>query len=183
MGRMDRRLFLELFPGLAFLLGYELGGLFWAAGATAAATSLAVALRWKWDGQVPWLAVATLLLVLVLTAAGLVLQDATFIMVRPTVGALAFAAILALGALARPSLLRRSLEYKLHIEDTGWRVLHFAWVLLALFSAAANEVARRVLSVDHWAIYNVISDPALFGLIWIATRGVAERYWIEDHAL
>jgi len=177
---MDRRLTLELLPGLAFLLGYELGGLFWAAGATVLATSIAVALRWRWDGSVPWLAVATLALVVVLTLAGIALQDETFVLVRPTVGALAFAAILALGALARPSLLRRTLDYKLQIEDAGWRVLHVAWVGLSLLSAGANEVARRTLSTDTWALYNAASDPALFGLIYLATRWIAEIYWIEE---
>ena len=177
---MDRRLVLEFLPGVAFLAGYEVAGLLWAAAATVLATALAVALRWRWDGAVPWLAVATLILALVLTAAGVVLRDETFVLVRPTVGALAFAAILAAGALARPSLLRRSLGYKLRIDDTGWRVLHGAWIALALASAMANELARRVLSTDHWALYNVLSDPALFGLIYAATWATACRYWIED---
>lgn len=92
---MDRRLFLELLPGLAFLAGHVYGGLFWAAGLSVVATALAVGLRWRWDRAVPWLAVATFVLILVLTGAGLVLGDETFVMLRPTVGALAFAAILA----------------------------------------------------------------------------------------
>lgn len=179
---MDRRLILEFFPAIAFLVGNAYGGLLWAAGVTAFATAIAVAVRWSWDQAVPWLAVATLVLAVVLTGFGIALGDETFVLVRPTVGACAFAGILGAGALARPSLLERTLGYRLRIKDTGWRVLHFSWVGLALLSAVGNEVARRALTADQWAIYNVASDPALIGSIWLATRFVAERYWTDSQS-
>ncbi|MEM6382237.1 MAG: septation protein IspZ [Pseudomonadota bacterium] len=180
---MDRRLVLEFLPGIAFLAGNAYGGLLWAAAVTVVATAVAVALRWRWDGSIPWLAVSTLVLAVVLTAFGLALNDETFVLVRPTVGALAFAGILAVGAFARPSLLQRTLGYRLQIKEAGWPVLHAAWISISVFSAFANEVARRVLSTDHWAIYNVASDPALFGLIYLATRWIAEWYWVEDEPI
>lgn len=177
---MDRRLLLEVLPGIAFLLGNAAGGLLWAAGAAVAATGIAVAIRWRWDGRLPWLAVATLALALILTAFGVALNDETFVLVRPTIGALAFALILAVGARARPSLLRRTLDYRLRIEEPGWRALHVVWIALALLSAAANEIAWRVLTTDQWALYNVLSDPVLIGLIYLGTRAVARRYWIIE---
>ena len=177
---MDRRLILELLPGMAFLLGNAIGGLLWAAAVAIVATALAVGLRWRWDGRVPWLAVSTLVLALVLTGFGIAFNDETFVLIRPTVGALAFAAIIGVGALVRPSLLQRTLDYRLRIDQQGWRVLHLAWIALALLSALANEIAHRALTTDQWAIYNVLSDPALIGLIWVATRSVAKRHWIEE---
>ena len=179
---MDRRLLLEVLPGLVFLLGNAVGGLFVAAGAAVVATALAVAFRWHWDGRVPWLAVSTLGLALVLTGAGILLNDETFVLIRPTVGALAFAGIVAGGAFANPSLLERALDYKIRIEARGWPLLHIAWIALAVFSALANEVARRVLPTDQWAIFNVLSDPVLIACIWLATRLIAERYWITESA-
>lgn len=177
---MDRRLGLELLPGIAFLIGNALGGLFVAAGAARAVTVLAVGLRWRWDRRVPWLAVATLGLALVLLAAGLAFESRTFIKVRSTIGSLAFAAIVGVGALFRPSLLRRTLGYKLRMADRGWRVLHAAWIGLALASAAANEAVWRTTSDDAWATYSAASGPALFALYWLVTRTVAERYWLGD---
>lgn len=179
---MDRRLALELLPGIAFLVGAMVGDLFWGAGMAVVATMLAVVLRWRWDRRVPWLAVATLALALVLTATGLVLRDEAFIALRPTIGALAFAAIVGLGALARPPLLQRSLDYRLRLTGRGWRVLHSAWVALALVLAAANEIARRALDAQPWALFNALSDPVLIALIWLATRWVAERHWVEEAA-
>ncbi len=174
---MDRRLLLEILPGIAFLIGNAAGGLLWAAGVAVAATCLAVGLRWRWDGQVPWLAVAILFVALILTGFGVVLNDETFVLLRPTVGALAFGGILAVGALMQPSLLKRTLGYRIRIEDAGWTALHLAWIALALLSAAGKEITRRVLTTDHWAIYNALSDPVLIGLIWLATRSIAVRYW------
>ena len=177
---MDRRLILELLPGPAFLLGNAFGGLLWAAAAATAATALSVALRWNWDGRVPWLAASTLVLALTLTAFGVLLEDELFVLIRPTVGAVAFAVILAGGALAKPSLLERTLDYVLVVDARAWPVLHVTWIAIALFFAAANEIARRALTTDHWAVFNVLSDPALFGFIWLATRLIAERYWAGE---
>lgn len=177
---MDRRLFLEFLPGIAFLVGNAYGGLLWAAAFTVVATVFAVTLRWRWDGSIPWLAVATLFLAAVLTAFGLALNDETFILIRPTAGALAFAAILIMGALAKPSLLERALGYRLHLEKAGWRVLHVSWIGLFLLSALANEYARRLLSTDQWAVFNVASDPVLIGMIYIGTRTVARSYWAGE---
>ena len=117
---------------------------------------------------------------MVLTGFGIALKDETFVLVRPTVGALTFAGILAIGAFARPSLLKRTLGYRLQLHDVGWHVLHATWIGITLLSGLANEFARRFLTTDQWAIYNVASDPALFGLIYFATRLVAEQYWIEE---
>jgi len=177
---MDRRLLLEFLPGIAFLAGNAYGGLLWAASVTVIATLAAVILRWTWDSAIPWLAVSTLGLAIVLTGFGLALNDKTFVLVRPTVGAVALAAILAIGALVRPSLLQRTLGYRLQLRDEGWPVLHAAWISLTLISGAANEWARRALSADHWALYNVASDPILVGLIYLVTRAIAERYWREE---
>ena len=176
---MDARLLLELLPAAAFLVGNTIGGLFWAAGAAVAATLLAIMLRWRWDRTVPWLALATLVLALVLLAAGLWFEDATYIKLRPTLGSLGFAVLLATGALTRPSLLRRTLGYRLRMTERGWVTLHVAWIVLALGAAAANEIVWRTQSDDAWASYAALSGPALFGLFWFVTRVVADRYWDE----
>lgn len=174
---MDKRFALELFPAVAFLVGNAVGGLFVAAGAASVMTALAVALRWHWDRSLPWLALATFALALVLLLAGLVFNDTTFIKVRSTIGSVAFAIIVMAGTLLRPSLLRRTLGYRLRMTGRGWRVLHGAWIALALLSAAANEVVWRNTSDDTWATYNAMSGFALFGLYYAVTSIVAHRHW------
>jgi len=72
---MDRRLLLELLPGVAFLIAYAATDLLWAAFASASATVVAVWLRWRWDKTVPLLALATLAIVIILTCLGFIFDN------------------------------------------------------------------------------------------------------------
>ncbi len=176
---MDKRLVVELIPGPAFLIGNAVGGLFVGAGFAAVATALAIVLRWKWDRSLPWMAVSIFVLTLTLLAAGLVLDDANYVKLSNTVGSLAFAAIIALGMCLRPSLLRRTLGYSLHMTDQGWRVLHLGWITASLARAAANEVVWRNTSDRTWAIYNGVTDIAWIGVFFLITSAIAHRFWVE----
>ena len=177
---MDRRLFLEFLPAIVFLLANQVTDLFTAAAAAMVGAVVAVILRYRIDGQLPFLAVATLALSLLLLTAGFLSDDERFIKIRPTIGGIGFAAILAIGSLFRPSLLQRSMGYKLEITATGWAVLHGAWITLALTIAGANELVWRSTSTDAWVTYNVVSGPVTFGLYFAITYAVAWWYWIED---
>ena len=55
---MDKRLAVELAPGIAFLIGNWIGGIFVGAGLAAVATGLAIVLRWHWDRSLPWFAIS-----------------------------------------------------------------------------------------------------------------------------
>ncbi|GGK19556.1 inner membrane-spanning protein YciB [Salinarimonas ramus] len=179
VGGMDKRLMVELIPGPAFLIGHLLGGIFVGAGLATLATALAIALRWRWDRTLPLMAISIFGLTIVLLTIGLVLDDTTYVKVSNTVGSLAFAAIVAGGMLLRPSLLRRTLGYTIHMTDAGWRTLHLAWIALSVARAAANEVVWRGFSDDVWAVYNGVSDIAWIGLFFVVTSMVANRYWDE----
>ena len=176
---MDKRFAVELLPGLAFVIGSYAGGLFWGAGLGALATGGSVLLRWHWDRNLPWLAIAILALTLILLLAGLALDDTTFVKVSPTVGSLAFAAIIGCGFFLRPSLLERTLGYSLRLSPRGWGVLHVIWIGLSTLRAALNEAIWRTASERAWVLYNGFSDFAWLGLFFLVTWLVARRYWHE----
>lgn len=179
MRGVDKRLVVEFVPGVAFLAGNALGGLFAGAGLAAVTTVIAVALRWHWDRSLPWMAVSIFGLTLILLLAGLALDDATFVKVAPTVGSLAFAAIIGAGMILRPGLVQRTLGYKLALTPPGWRVLEMCWIGVSLLRAGANEAVWRTASDDAWALYNGLSDILWFGLFYLATSAVAHRFWQE----
>jgi intracellular septation protein len=174
---MDKRLMVELLPGPAFLIGNALGGIFLGAGLGALATALAILLRWRWDRSLPWLAVSIFGLTVILLALGLVLDDTVYVKLSNTVGSLAFAAIIAAGLFARPSLLERTLGHSIHMTARGWSALHGVWICLSLARAGANEIVWRTTSDQTWAIYNGVSDLAWIGLFVLATHLTAHRYW------
>jgi intracellular septation protein len=173
---MDKRLVLELAPGPVFLIGNALGGILLGAVVAACATGLAILLRWRWDRSLPWLAISIFVLTLSLVVAGLVLNDTTYIKISSTIGSLAFAAIVALGRIARPSLLERSLGHSIRMTEQGWHRLHDAWIAVSLVRAAANELVWRSTSDQRWAIYNGISDIAWIGVFILVTYLMAPRY-------
>ncbi len=177
---MDKRLALELIPGPAFLIGNAVAGMFLGAALAAVATAAAIALRWRWDRSLPLMALSIFALTLVLLAVGLVLDDTTYVKISNTVGSVAFATIIALGMLLRPSLLRRTLGYSIQMTDHGWRLLHLTWIAISLARAAANELMWRNVSDQAWAVYNGLSDVAWIGLFFLATAGVAHRYWKKE---
>jgi len=174
---LDKRLVVEFLPGAAFLAGNALGGLFAGAGLAAVATVIAVALRWYWDRSLPWMAVSIFGLTLILLLAGLALDDATFVKVVPTVGSLAFAAIIGAGMILRPGIVQRTLGYRLTLTPPGWRVLEASWIGVSLLRAGANEAVWRNAADDIWALYNGLSDALWFGLFYLTTSAVAHRFW------
>lgn len=176
---MDKRLLLEILPGPAFLIGSAFGGIFAGAALAALATMIAIGLRWRWDRELPWMAISIFALSLILLASGFLLDDATYVKLSNTVGSLAFAVIVAFGALLRPSLLRRTLGHSVHMTPQGWRALHLGWISLSLARAAANEVVWRNASDRTWTIYNGVSDLAWIGLFFLVTSAVAHRHWKE----
>lgn len=177
---MDRRLLLEFLPGAVFLASNTIWDLFIATAAAILAAMVAVLLRYRMDGQLPYLAIATVILSVKLLSVGVMLDDERYIKIRPTIGGIAFAVIVIAGAAFRPPILQRSLGYKLTITDAGWRVLHFGWAGLALSLALVNELVWRNTSTDLWVAYAAIASPAAFALYFAITWAVAWEYWDED---
>lgn len=177
---MDRRLVLEFLPGIVFLLTNAISTLFVATAAAIVAAIISVFLRYRIDRQIPFLAVSTVLLSVVLLGIGMALDDEKYIKMRPTIGGIAFAGILALGAAFKPSLLQRSLDYKLLIDKTGWGLLHVGWISLALTLSLLNELVWRNSSTNLWVIYNTVSGPVALGFYWLITWTVAWFFWLED---
>ena len=180
---MDRRLLLEFLPGVVFLLANFVWGLFPATAAAIAAAVVSVILRYRIDGQLPFLAIAAVALSVTLFSVGYMLDDEQYIKIRPTIGGIAFAAILAIGCLFRPSLLERSMGYKLLLLPSGWTVLHLGWMSLALTLALLNELVWRNTSTDTWVIYGAVIGPVAFGFYYGVTWVVAWYWWDEDEEL
>lgn len=176
---VDRRLLIELIPGAIFLAVNAIWGLFPATAAALCGTLLAICLRYQIDGQLPYLALATVVLSVTLFYVSIILDDEDFIKIRSTISGIAFAAMLFIGSLFKPSLLERSLGYKLLILQPGWRAMHFSWGSLALVFALLNELVWRSSSTDVWVLYSTVVGPIAFGFYWSATWIVCWYYWDE----
>jgi intracellular septation protein len=179
----DRHVIAELAPALIFFATNLGWGITFATIAAMVATALAVAFEYFTAQRLPWIAIATLAIVLIMGSMSLVLDDVRLVKMKPTVGKLLFAAVLVVGLAFRPMFLQRALGRLLYLTDRGWHVLTFLWVAFALAQAAANEVVWRYSSTDTWVLFKLILVPISITGYVLITRMTAPRWWDREAEL
>jgi intracellular septation protein len=80
----------------------------------------------------------------------LILQDETFIKVKPTIIYLLFASVLAGGLLAGKPLLSVVFDSVFNLTGTGWRKLTMRWAAFFFAMALINEIIWRTQSTEFW---------------------------------
>jgi intracellular septation protein len=95
----------------------------------------------------------------------LVLHDARFIKMKPTILYLGFAGFLLAGLARGKNPLRALMGDTFHLPDPVVRVLTRRYAIFFLALAAVNEVARRVLSDVGWGY----SKLAVMGAVFVFT--------------
>ena len=160
------KLAVDFGPLLVFFAASKFGGVFVATGAFMVATLVAMAVSLLKTGRVPPMLIFTGIIVMVFGGLTLWLKDKTFIQLKPTLIYVMFAAILFFGLATR----RPTLKLVLHdafpaLEEAGWMKLTRNWAVFFVVLAGANEVARRLLSFDHWVdfkVWGVVAATFLF---------------------
>ena len=132
------------------------------------------------ERRIPEFPIVTVILVLLLGGATLILNDALFIKIKPTIGNLVFALTLLVGLCIRPGLLARALEGQVHLTEKGWKARTIRWVFFAIILACANEFVWRTQGTDTWVAFKASLAPvSIFAYITI-TRLTAETHWQEQ---
>ena len=85
----------------------------------------------------------------------LVLQDETFIKIKPTLVYLLFAGILGVGLLRGRSYLKNLMGQALPMDDAGWLILTRRWTLFFVALAGLNEFVWRTQTTDIWVNFKV----------------------------
>lgn len=106
----------------------------------------------------------------------LVLQDETFIKMKPTLVYLLFAAILGFGLLRGRSFLKNLMGKMLPMDDTGWLALTKRWTVFFLFLACVNEIVWRTQSTDVWVNFKVFGFLPLTFIFMMAQMPLLKRH-------
>lgn len=133
-------------------------------------TVLAALIAWRAERRVPVMPLVGAAMVSVFGGLTLLLDDAFFLKIKPTVVSLLFAAALAVGLLLRRNVLRIAFGSFLEMDEVGWRRLTVYWIGVFVLMAAANEIAWRSLSTDGWVTFKTFG---LTGLSLLAAIGAA----------
>ena len=130
-------------------------GIFAATGAFMVAILVALAVSYALTRHVPMMAMVTAIVVLVFGGLTLVLQDETFIKVKPTIIYLLFGGVLLGGLAFGKPLLGVVFDSVFDLTEEGWRRLTLRWAVFFLALAVLNEIVWRTQTTDFWVRFKV----------------------------
>lgn len=152
----------ELGPVLVFMLAYNLAqrtapddAIFIATGAFMAATSAAVVYAWKMQRRFPPMLFVTASVVLVFGALTLILQDKTFVFLKPTIINGLFSCGIFGGLLARKNVLKMLLGSALRLPEGVWSQLAVRFGLFYAFLAFLNIIIWQNFSEAFWVNFRL----------------------------
>jgi intracellular septation protein len=107
------------------------------------------------------MAMVSAVIVVVFGGATLILQNDTFIKIKPTIIYLLFAGTLLGGMIMRKPLLAAVFDQVFHLTEEGWRRLTIRWALFFLALAVLNEIVWRTQTTDAWVTFKVFGVTPL----------------------
>ncbi|MFZ3361630.1 MAG: septation protein A [Xanthobacteraceae bacterium] len=171
---------LDLGPLVLFFFANSHYGIFVATGTFMVAVLVALAVSYALTRHLPIMPVVTAIIVVVFGGLTLILHDATFIKVKPTIIYALFGAILLGGLFFNKPLLGIVFDSLFDLTEEGWRKLTLRWAIFFFVLAVLNEVVWRNTSTNVWVdfkVFGVMPLTFLFGALQVP---LLKKYAIES---
>jgi intracellular septation protein len=139
----------------------ERAGIFVATAVFMVAIVAALVISYALTRRLPVMAIVSAVIVVVFGGATLILQNDTFIKIKPTIIYLLFAVTLFGGMVLRKPLLATVFDQVFHLTEEGWRKLTIRWALFFLVLAVLNEIVWRTQTTDTWVTFKVFGVTPL----------------------
>jgi intracellular septation protein len=133
----------------------ERAGIFVATAVFMVAIIVALVVSYALTRRWPVMALVSAFVVVVFGALTLVLQNETFIKLKPTIIYVLFTVVLVGGLIFRKPLLAMVFDQVFRLTEEGWRKLTVRWALFFLALAVLNEIVWRTQSTDTWVTFKV----------------------------
>lgn len=176
------KLVLDLGPLILFFVANSRYGIFAATATFMVAVVAALVVSYVMIRRLPIMPVVTAIIVLVFGGLTLVLHDATFIKVKPTIIYALFGAVLLGGLYFNKPLLGIVFDSLFHLTAEGWRKLTWRWALFFLALAVINEIVWRNASTDVWVDFKVFGVMPLTFVFAALQAPLLKKYAAEPVA-
>jgi intracellular septation protein len=173
------KLALDIGPLLLFFFANSRYGIFVATGTFMVAILAAMAVSYALTRHFPIMTIVTAIVVVVFGGLTLILHDATFIKVKPTIIYALFAAILGGGLIFNKPLLGVLLDSMFQLTEQGWRKLTLRWALFFFVLAILNEIVWRNTSTDVWVDFKVFGVTPLTLIFGALQVPLLKKYAVE----
>lgn len=173
------RLLFDLGPLALFFAANARYGIFAATATFMVAVLAALAASYLMTRRLPLMPVVTAVIVVVFGALTLILHDATFIKVKPTIIYALFGAVLLGGLYFNKPLLGVVLDSLFDLTDEGWRRLTWRWALFFFALAALNEAVWRNVSTNAWVDFKVFAVVPLTFVFAALQAPLLKKYAAE----
>ncbi len=162
------KLVLDIGPLVLFFATNAKFGIFAATGVFMAAVLVALVVAYVMTKRIEIMPLVTAIIVLVFGGLTLVLHNAEFIKLKPTIIYVLFGGTLIGGLFFGKSFLGILFEQMFDLTEEGWRKLTWRWGLFFFALAVLNEIVWRNFSTDVWVsfkLFGVVPLTFLFGAL------------------
>jgi intracellular septation protein len=173
------KLALDLGPLVLFFVANSRYGIFSATAVFMIAVIAALVVSYVMTQRLPIMPVVTAIIVVAFGGLTLILHDATFIKVKPTIIYGLFGAVLMGGLVFNKPLLGVVFDSMFHLSDEGWRKLTLRWAIFFFALAVLNEIVWRNVSTDTWVTFKVFGVVPLTIIFAALQVPLLKRYAVE----
>ena len=167
-------------PLLGFLIGYKLGGVYWATGIIIGLTLASLIVGYALTGKLAKFPLYSGILITIMGGLTLYLQNDVFVKMKPTVANLIFAAILGGGLLTKRVFLKDLLGSSVSMGEEAWRTLTWRWAIFFVALAGANEYVWRNLSENTWVNFKVFGLMGLTFAFVLLNVPFMTKHMVEE---
>lgn len=150
--------------------------IFVATGLFVAATLIALAIHYVLVRKLPIMPLVSAVVVVVFGGLTILLNDETFIKLKPTIVNTLFGVLLLGGLAFGKPLLKVVMDSMFELTDEGWRKLTLRWAIFFFVLAALNEVVWRTQTTDVWVNFKVFAIMPLTVVFALAQTPLLMRY-------